>query len=172
MSTQTLVWLFIVVFMLHDLEEIIAVEPFLNRRRELILKKLPERFKNQAGSMLTIGSAQFAFAVLLEFIVFIPFTYAAAEHGFYLAFLAFNSLFLLHVFTHVAQSVILRTYTPGVITAVIVVLPYTLYLFGRLLSMQAVTWGEVFVSIPLGLIVIPIVAAGHELGRKWIKINR
>ncbi|MFD1956350.1 HXXEE domain-containing protein [Paenibacillus thailandensis] len=168
MSIQTLVWLFIVVFMLHDLEEIISVEPWLNRNRERVQKMLP-RWIGKTDRILRITSAQFAFAVLLEFIVFIPFTYMAAENGRYFVFLAFNCLFLLHVFTHAAQSMILRRYTPGVVTAVFVVLPYTLYLIGTLLSMDLVTWTEVALSVPVGLLVVPIVMAGHELGIRLVK---
>lgn len=169
MSTQTLVWLFIVVFVLHDLEEIIWVEAWIKKNKSHVIHAVPNRFKKPFNKMFNITSGQFAFAVLLEFIVFIPFTYIAAEHEKFFVFLSFNSLFLLHVFTHLGQSLYLKMYTPGVISAVICVLPYTLYMFYRVLSEELVSWNEVLLSIPVGLLVVPIVLLGHELGRKLVK---
>ncbi|WP_422657518.1 HXXEE domain-containing protein [Paenibacillus sp. EC2-1] len=169
MSTQTLVWLFIVVFVLHDLEEIIWVEAWIKKNKSHVIHAVPKRFKKPLNKMFNITSGQFAFAVLLEFIVFIPFTYIAAEHEKFFVFLSINSLFLLHVFTHLGQSLYLKMYTPGVISAVICVLPYTLYMFYRVLSEELVSWSEVLLSIPVGLLVVPIVLLGHELGRKLVK---
>lgn len=169
MSTQTLVWLFIVVFVLHDLEEIIWVEAWIKKNISHVIHTVPKRFKKPLNKMFNITSGQFAFAVLLEFIVFIPFTYIAAEHEKFFVFISFNSLFLLHVFTHLGQSLYLKMYTPGVISAVICVLPYTLYMFYRMLSEGLVSWNEVLLSIPVGLLVVPIVLLGHELGRKLVK---
>ncbi|GJM80264.1 hypothetical protein HMSSN139_27600 [Paenibacillus sp. HMSSN-139] len=130
---------------------------------------VPARMKRSLTQMLNITSSQFAVAVLLEFIVFVPFTLMAAEQGRFFIFLSFNTLFFLHVFTHVAQSLYLKMYTPGVVTAVLIVLPYSLLLFNRLLSENLVTWGEVLLSIPVGLLVVPLVLVGHELGKRWVK---
>ncbi|MCM3699347.1 HXXEE domain-containing protein [Paenibacillus macerans] len=108
-------------------------------------------------------------AVLMEFIIFIPFTYMAAEKGRFFMFLAFNTLFFLHVFTHLGQSLYLKRYTPGVVTAVLVVLPYTTYLFSRMLAEKWVTWGEILLSVPVGFILAPYVLLGHEVGRRIVK---
>jgi len=169
MSTQTLVWLFIVVFLLHDLEEIIWVEPWIKKNRIRVMTKVPARMKRSIGSMFNITSSQFAVAVLIEFLVFIPFTFVAAEQGKFFLFIAFNAIFLVHVFTHLGQSLYLKMYTPGVISAVIIVLPYTVYVFNRLLHEGLITWGELLLSLPVGLILIPIVLLGHEVGKRIVK---
>ncbi|MFC7680733.1 HXXEE domain-containing protein [Paenibacillus sp. GCM10028914] len=168
-SIQTLVWLFIVVFVLHDLEEIIWVESWIKKNKNKVIHKVPPGFRKQLNNMFNITSGQFAVAVLLEFIIFIPFTFIAAEQGKFFIFLSFNSLFFLHVFTHLGQSLYLKMYTPGVVSAVILVLPYTLYMYSRIISEGLVTWGEVLFSIPVGLLLVPIVLFGHELGRKIVK---
>ncbi|GIO31664.1 MULTISPECIES: HXXEE domain-containing protein [Paenibacillus] len=168
-TLQTLVWLFIVVFLLHDLEEIIWVEAWIKKNRNRVYTKVPTRIRNQLDKMFNITSGQFAFAVLLEFVVFIPFTFMAAEHEKFFIFLSFNTLFLLHVFTHLGQTLYLRMYTPGVVSAVILVLPYTVYLGYRMIHEELVTWGEILLSIPVGLLLVPIVLLGHELGRKFVK---
>ncbi|GFN33566.1 HXXEE domain-containing protein [Paenibacillus xylaniclasticus] len=167
-TKQTLIWLFIVAFLLHDLEEIIMVEFWAKKNKEKVLRKVPESIQADLSKMLTITSGQFAVAVLLEFIIFIPFTYIAAEQGKYFVFLAINSLFFLHVFTHVGQSLYLRMYTPGVVSAVAIIMPYTMYLFYKLISCELVTMKQILLSAPVGLLVIPIVFVGHELGRKIV----
>lgn len=168
-SIQSLIWLFIVIFVLHDLEEIIWVESWTKKNRKQVVNKVPTGIKNQLNKMLNITSGQFAVAVLLEFIIFIPITFIAAEHGKFFMFISINSLFLLHVLTHVGQSLYLRMYTPGVVSAVIFVFPYTLYLFTRLIKEELITWESILLSIPVGFLIIPIVLLGHELGKRIIK---
>lgn len=169
LSVTSLVWLFLVSFVIHDMEEIIWVGPWSKRNRHKVAVAVPQRMKRSLTQMLNITSSQFAVAVLLEFTVFVPFTLMAAEQGRFFIFLSFNTLFFLHVFTHVAQSLYLKMYTPGVVTAVLIVLPYSLLLFHRLLSEKLVTWGEILLSIPVGLLVVPLVLVGHELGKRWVK---
>ncbi|MGZ7440486.1 HXXEE domain-containing protein [Paenibacillus sp. TH7-28] len=169
MSLQTLVWLFIVAFVIHDLEEIIWVEPWMKRNARQVAPLLPAGIRPTFEKMSRLTSSQFAVAVLMEFIIFIPFTYMAAEKGRFFMFLAFNNLFFLHVFTHLGQSLYLKRYTPGVVTAVLVVLPYTTHLFSRLLAEKWVTWGEILLSVPVGFILAPYVLLGHEVGRRIVK---
>ncbi|MNO28518.1 hypothetical protein D3C76_184130 [compost metagenome] len=169
LSISSLVWLFLVAFVIHDMEEMIWVGPWAKRNRQKAVAAVPARMRRSLAQMLTINSSQFAVAVLLEFIVFVPFTLMAAEQGRFFIFLSINSLFFLHVFTHVAQSLYLKMYTPGVVTAVLIVLPYSLVLFDRLLSDNLVTWGEILLSVPVGLLVVPLVMVGHELGKRWVK---
>ncbi|MGP0583573.1 HXXEE domain-containing protein [Paenibacillus timonensis] len=169
LSISSLVWLFLVAFVIHDMEEIIWVGPWAKRNRQKAVAAVPARMRRSLTQMLTINSSQFAVAVLLEFIVFVPFTLMAAEQGRFFIFLSINSLFFLHVFTHVAQSLYLKMYTPGVVTAVLIVFPYSLVLFDRLLSENLVTWGEILLSVPVGWLVVPLVMVGHELGKRWVK---
>lgn len=124
MTIQTLVWLFIVIFVIHDLEEIIYVESWIKKHRSAVLKKTPARISVKLDKMFNITSAQFAVA---------------------------------------------KKYTPGVLSAILIVLPYTIYLFHTLLSESLVTWSEILYSIPVGLLLIPIVLLGHELGRKIVR---
>lgn len=167
-SLSSLLWLFMIVFMLHDLEEIIMLDPWMKKNRSFALKKIPSGMRGKAARILDIKSYQFAVAVLLEFIVFIPVTFIAVERGQYFMFLAFNSVLLLHVFMHVGQSIILRRYTIGVVSAVVLVLPYTVYLFYRLTSEGIVTWGQILWSALAGLVLIPMVWIGHELGKRLL----
>ncbi|XID94867.1 HXXEE domain-containing protein [Paenibacillaceae bacterium WGS1546] len=165
-SLNTLIWLFMIVFMLHDFEEIIGVEPWMKKHYAATIDRIPSAYRAFFADFLNIKSYQFAVAVLLEFILFIPVTFFAAERGAYFLFTAFNSVLLLHVFTHVGQTILIRKYTIGVATAVLIALPYTLYLFYRLTKEEVVTWGQIFLSVPVGFTIVPIVYFGHRLGKR------
>lgn len=98
--------------------------------------------------MSTVKSSQFAVAVFLEFIVFILVTYYAVEHQGYLFFDGFNFLLLIHVFTHLAQSI---------------------YLFYRMIIEELVSLKEIFLYASSGLLLIPLVMIGHKLGKIIIR---
>ncbi|MFB9327684.1 hypothetical protein ACFFSY_17285 [Paenibacillus aurantiacus] len=66
-----------------------------------------------------IRADRFAFAVLLEFVVFIPMTWLAVGCGQYVMITGANTelLHVLYVQTHRGQSLYRRRYTPCVATA-------------------------------------------------------
>ncbi|QQE75064.1 HXXEE domain-containing protein [Brevibacillus composti] len=167
-STHSLIWLFLAAFMLHDFEEIIRIEPWYRRHYERIIGKVPHRFRRDVQAFSRMTSSQFAVAVCLEFLVFIPVTYMAADQGTYLWFLGFNAVLLLHVFMHIGQALYLKMLVPGVVTAVGITFPYSIYLFYRLLSENLVELSDILISLPLGLALLPIVLLGHKLGERLI----
>lgn len=139
-SLNSLIWLFIVTFMIHDFEEIIFVERWMNKNHASARLAFPKPLRRWFDSFRNITSSQFAVAVALEFIIFIPTTIMATDFHHFLLFIGFNAILLIHVFTHLFQSLFLRMYTPGVVTAVFVTLPYTVYLFYRLADIGILNW--------------------------------
>ncbi|MEN1968904.1 HXXEE domain-containing protein [Lentibacillus sp. N15] len=57
-------------------------------------------------------------------------------------------IFFLHVFTHVGQSILLRSITPGVITSIVFVLPYSIILLHSLFKHQIINWNTIYTSMP------------------------
>lgn len=167
-SIHSLIWLFLAAFMLHDFEEIIRIEPWFRRHKRTIFNKVPKRLHKDVQSFSNITSSQFAVAVCIEFIIFVPFTFLAADKGIYLMFLGFNAIMLLHVFMHIGQALFLNMLVPGVVTAVCITLPYSIYLFYRLLTEDIVEISDILTSLPFGLILIPIILLGHIAGKKLI----
>jgi len=67
---------------------------------------------------------------------------------------------------HVAQTVFFRRYTPGLITALFVVLPYSLYGFHRLFTANLVGGDSFTTSILVGaLLLAPLLLAVRQLGK-------
>ncbi|WP_253191863.1 HXXEE domain-containing protein [Siminovitchia sp. FSL H7-0308] len=171
-SIHSLIWLFLVAFMLHDFEEIIRIEPWMRKYYDQIELKIPEKFRKDVQSFSQITSSQFAVAVCIEFIVFVPFTFMAAEKGQYLFFLGFNTVLLLHVFMHVGQALYVKMLVPGVVTAVGITLPYSVYLFYRLLHENVISFTDILISFPIGLTLMPIVLIGHKVGKRLIPATK
>ncbi|REE67304.1 uncharacterized protein with HXXEE motif [Paenibacillus taihuensis] len=167
-SLNSLIWLFIATFMIHDFEEIIFVERWMGRNYLSARSALPKPLRRWFDSFQNIKSSQFAVAVALEFIIFIPTTIMAADFHHFLLFIGFNAILFIHVFTHISQSLFLRMYTPGVITAVFVTLPYSIYLFYRLSDLGILNWVMFSNSLNVGVILLPLVFFGHIIGRKII----
>lgn len=167
-SLHSLIWLFLAAFMLHDFEEIIRVEPWYRKHYQTVLGRVPKRLHKDISSFARMTSSQFAVAVCIEFIVFVPFTFMAAERGSYLFFLGFNAVLLFHVFMHVGQALYVRMLVPGVVTAVLITLPYSVYLFYRLLHDNAVELSDIWISLPFGLLLVPVILIGHKAGEKLV----
>jgi hypothetical protein len=167
-SLTSLIWLFPLTFMLHDFEEIIFVERFFAKRYETLRQRVPERVRNVLQSYSGTTCAQFSFVVLLELLLFIPTTYAAAEYEIYMPFVGFNLVLLLHVFTHLGQSLYVRMYTLGVGTAIFITLPYSLYILYRLLYKNIIHTNLLLPSFFIGLTLLPVVIAGHEIAKKLL----
>jgi len=129
-------WLFVVIFMLHDFEEIITVENWSHKTKHLVdsssnnLKLLIWKFWN-------IDSHSFAKRDVYIFLVASSIVFLKVQfidsHWSSILFISFLSFVLLHNLVHILQTIVLKTYTPGLYTAVILVTPLTVYLLNRLI---------------------------------------
>jgi hypothetical protein len=150
------IWAAPVVFLIHDGEEMATIVPWLQAHRA----QLPALVQ----PLTAVTTQQFTLAVGVLFVGVL----LAATHGAMRARRGLRSIpFLLiagalvgNGVTHLMQAVYFREYTPGLATAVLLVLPYGLFL-GRALQSSGLikrnTWLRV---IALGAIIqIPIVVA-------------
>ncbi|HET7580079.1 MAG TPA: HXXEE domain-containing protein [Bacillales bacterium] len=169
---QTVIWLFPVIFMFHDLEEIITIEGFMGKYKKApknLLARLVLLIKKKLGAK----SSQLAVAVawMLLIISFVTFTTANLPDsvGSFLVFTAVLNVFFVQVFFHIAQTIILGSYTPGIITAVCLVVPYSLFAYYHLLEADFIDWHMIVESIPFSLLLVPIFLVGNLLGRQFIR---
>lgn len=167
-SPETLLWLFPIMFLLHDFEEILFVELWFKKNYGKASKKVPKFFIKTFQKMSKVTAAQFTLPVVFQFLIYIISTYLAVEYQYYNMFLGFNLFLLLHVFMHIGQLFLLGVYTLGLGTAVTITLPYSIYLFYRLLDEEIVEITTIAASLPYGVITIVIVLLGHKLAHKLI----
>lgn len=162
----SVLWLLPVTFMFHDFEEMLKVEHWLARRRETVLAMVPPFIRRFLEDSFRMNTKQFARDVLWVNTLIIGVTAAAVFFDFYLPYLAVLIIYFLHVFTHVGQAVLLRMYTPGVTTAVLIVLPYSLYAFHRLLGGGIIGWDDMIYSSVFALLGLPLLISLLLAGRR------
>ncbi len=168
---RTVIWLFLAVFVIHDLEEILTVEGWLDAHRAEVMARAGGTFFGAVLShSLDLSTAQFTVAVLFEFVILATVTAMAVrslQPGLWLyGFVALLSGMFLHVFTHLGQALLLGTYTPGVVSAVLVALPYSIFAYRRLFAVGMVSLRLAGLSMLVGAAgLLPMVLTGHALGR-------
>ncbi|GAX88528.1 hypothetical protein EFBL_0137 [Effusibacillus lacus] len=168
LDLKTVVWLFPVVFMFHDLEEIITVEGWGRRNRHKLNRLLSARLATNFEKILNMTTAQFAVAVTVILVFVSSSTFLAANEGSYLFFVTCITVAFLHVFTHAGQSLLLGAYTPGVVTAVTIVLPYSAYVYHRLFDSGLIGWQTVGLCVLLSLLAVPVVITALAAGRHMV----
>lgn len=166
LSIATVIWLFPIAFLLHDFEEIIFVEAWFQKNYVKVFRRVPRRARGFFEEFSHTTAARFSIPVAMQLIMYIVAAYAAVEQQTFAFLVGFNVLLFLHVFTHIGQSLYFRTYALGVGTAVIIIIPYTLYLFYRLLHAGFIDFGDILINAPYGLLTILVVIIGHKIAHK------
>lgn len=168
-DTRTLLWLFPIVFMFHDFEELILFEPWLKKNAAEIRAKLaafaPAFFLKQVDCILAKSSTAFAFPVSLIFALTCLATILAAVYGQYAAFLLASGVYFTHGFLHLGQAIALRRYVPALITSLVFVIPYGLVLYPRLIAAGIVDLPGLLAYFALGAaLILPIILGLHAAG--------
>jgi len=152
----SVLWLFPILFMFHDFEEILTVEKWTKQNKEQVLAVLPKSIRKYFYSSFQMTTVQFANDVFWIFLTITTATCLAVIFSFYCIFLMLLFIFFAHVFTHLGQALYLRKYTPGVITSIFLVLPYSSYTYYRLLKEQVISGTDILWSIIGAIIIVPI----------------
>jgi hypothetical protein len=147
-----LLWLVPIVLTIHNIEE----APFM----EGWSKRLPLKVHQ------TVSTRQFVIAVTFLTIAGFILTYVGVE---YLAnqtgnlmVLGIQAILLFNVFVpHIATTIRFRMYSPGVITAMLITLPFSYYLFQRALNENIINWNQFWMLLgiaPFAMVVFAIVS--------------
>jgi hypothetical protein len=138
-SLKNIIWLGPVVFLLHDLEEVFWTRLWIEKNRFLFEDTQFEGVIEAMGYQ----PAKFGLVVAVITILYGIISYFATRHiqaGLSMNLYVSTLLILfVNVFTHAGQTVLLGMYTPGVVTAVLVVLPYTVIAFRTLKAHHLLT---------------------------------
>ncbi|WP_447512654.1 HXXEE domain-containing protein, partial [Clostridioides difficile] len=112
------IWLFPLLFIFHDMEEIIGFGIWLKKNKSMLDKKYPFISKIYEN----YSTEGMAFAVFEEFILCIIFcilTVITENRYVYLLWLGSFIAYTLHLVIHIGQSIIIRKYIPSLITSII-----------------------------------------------------
>ena len=120
------IWIFPVLFILHDMEEVIWLPGFIEKNREDIIKQYPIAEKLLSVYKMGMTTEAFALAVYEELIVLmaicvlVELTKAELAMGiWYGALIGFTA----HLVIHILQSIAIKRYIPSLITSILTLLP-------------------------------------------------
>ncbi|MEV4564781.1 HXXEE domain-containing protein [Nonomuraea sp. NPDC049419] len=149
-------WGLLGAWVVHDAEELVTMARWTREARPL----LESRFPGVPWERLEVSQAHAATAIgLMGAVVAGAAAMGARTGGHSPSFQAALAGFGVHGVVHLAQAAVFRGYTPGVVTAPLVVLPYAVWAWRRLRAAGVPT-----TSKPSGLLALPLVLAGvHAL---------
>ena len=121
MSLDTIVWISVTLFMVHEFEEIVFIHPWLVRHRDD-----PRAQRQVFWSWRNNSTSTIAAMIFEEYTIFtcVAFVATLAEQPALFAGLLIP--YALHLIGHIAEAIGLRMRTPSVLTAA-VTLPWFLY---------------------------------------------
>jgi hypothetical protein len=156
-----LLWLVPIFLTIHNLEE----APFMEKWS----RRLPLRIHP------VVSTRQFAIAVTFLTLAGFLLTYFGVEYlanqtG-YLIILEIQAILLFNTFIpHIASTVRFRLYSPGVISAVLITLPFLFYLFRRALNENVLSWKEFWILFGIAPFAMVLLAfASLQLGKALTK---
>ncbi|WP_157796171.1 HXXEE domain-containing protein [Bacillus xiapuensis] len=155
------IWLFPLLYFLHDLEEILTIESFLKEQANVLPVRITAIEFSLAFMGLwvlgTIGCCRTARGR----------TFLSMSPVMFLAFLV-PGVLLANGTAHVLQLIILRSYVPGIVTSVLILFPYAFASLKYLLMEKLITAKKCFFLFGLGFILQLPLAGLALLLAKWI----
>jgi hypothetical protein len=158
MHTDTLIWLFPIVFMLHDFEEIIMMAPWVKKNRAELERRWPRLAPRMLALTGGLSTPAFALAVAILFAFISGLTVLVVELRLYALWGAMLLVFALHFLAHIAQWIVLRRYVPVIITSGLGA-AYCALAFFHLLSIMLVSWAGILIYLLPVVIFTAIVLA-------------
>lgn len=169
MQTSILILSLPIVFIFHDMEEIVGMKSFLRENKQFIISKIP-RAKKIIENCTTEG---FALAVYEELVLFIALSIAALAVEscdiFLNLWLGVYIGVAVHFLVHIGQAVVIRKYIPALITSIIC-LPVSCYFIALSVEMFSKRLSVVWI-VSGGILAAVNVFVAHKLSEWWGKGN-
>lgn len=163
---RRVIWTGPVVFLVHDLEELVTIEDWTRLHGD----RLPEAFR----LLLPVSTAEFGVAMTALLLVFMAAAWLAdrarLEGGRAVDFFVFLVAILgTNALGHVAQAVLFGAYVPGLLTAVLLVLPYAYWGLATVTrsGIRSVRWAVSAVAVA-AVVQGPVAALALVLGKSFV----
>ncbi len=143
------VWLLPAVFMFHDFEEIIFLQPWLQCKNPLLKAHFP-RLAGQIDRSANRSTSAFAFVVAAEFAVLTAIVVVTVWHAWYALWFAAFLAFFTHLIMHIGQSIVLRGYVPAVATSLLC-MPYCVWVLTLVVRLKMFSFAAAIVLAAVGI---------------------
>lgn len=173
LDLKTLIWLFPIIFIFHDLEEIITIESSMaankNKYPKTNFVEMTLRMRKKLGSTAAQLAVSATWILLIISFTAVTTVHFSSDGGNFLLFTAILNLFVLQASMHIVQSIMFWGYTPGIITSLFLLIPYCLITYYFLVEYGQIDWHFFFTSLPVSFVLILVFLVGNLLGRYFIR---
>ncbi|HBF5148898.1 HXXEE domain-containing protein [Clostridioides difficile] len=148
------IWLFPLLFIFHDMEEIIGFGIWIKKNKSMLDKKYPFISKIYEN----YSTEGMAFAVFEEFILCIIFCILIVitnNQYVYLLWLGSFIAYTLHLVIHIGQSIIIRKYIPSLITSIIC-LPISIWCISKSIYIVDCEMSTTILYSIIGIIIVAL----------------
>jgi len=153
MESEILIWLFPIIFMIHEFEEIILMRWWLGKNKEPIIRKYPNLGKRVLGQFESISTEAFSLIVAEEFFIVSVIVIISAFTKNFELYLGLIVAYFIHLLTHLIQTIVIRKYTPGIITTFLTGL-FCLFVFIRFINNELLSFNRTLIySVVLTFVV-------------------
>ena len=119
----TMIWLFPILFILHDFEEILMITAWQEKNKQYIASRpgkfIPYNFKGSTSSI--------AFGVAIEFLIISALTIISYLSNSFIGWFGLFTAFVIHLVLHIIMCINFKRYVPGVLTSILF-LPICLFI--------------------------------------------
>ena len=163
---QNIFWLFPIIFMLHEMEEIIGFGIWLNKNIDIVRKynKLYVLYQN-------FSNEGFSIAVLEEYLLCIIITGVSIFFRIYIVWIGAFIAFSLHLLVHIIQSIIIKRYIPALASSMLL-LPISVFLLNKAIYTFEYTFFSIVISSILCVITMLLnLMLVHKIMKKITEIE-
>lgn len=164
-----MVWFFPMLFIFHDFEEIIFMQPWISKNRQYLSKRFPALSKKLLPHLDKITTSSFASGVAEEFILISIVTIHSYITGWYSLWGGLFIAFALHLIIHCFQILILRRYIPAIVTSIIC-LPICIYIIKHIVQyipLDSIVLYSIF-GFLIMVVNLGIIHKGMDIFSKWL----
>ncbi|WP_461205576.1 HXXEE domain-containing protein [Clostridium sp. DL1XJH146] len=171
MNSYMLIWLFPIVFMIHEFEEIIFIRGWISRNKRSICEKYPRFGKRILTQCKDISTEVFSLIVAEEFIIVAIIVIIAGIKNNYNLFLGLVIAYCMHLLMHIIQTIIIKKYIPAIATTILTGF-YCLYVMHYFINNNLLNLNKVIIY---GIIMTVIAALNllvmHKLAKRIEILN-
>jgi len=132
---QVIVWLFPILFIFHDFEEIIFMRAWIRKNKSYLCDRFPTLSKKLLPHFDNMTTSSFALGVAEEFLLISIITFVSYMTNWYDLWIGSFIAFTLHLLIHCFQALIVRKYIPCIVTSVIC-LPLCIYIINQIIQIS------------------------------------
>lgn len=166
---KIMVWLFPILFIFHDFEEIIFMQSWVSKNRGYLCERFPTLSKRLLPHFDNITTSSFAFGVAEEFILISIVAVVSYVTNWYILWVGLFIAFTLHLVIHCLQTLIVRKYVPAIITSIIC-LPICIYIIKHVVKSFQLDTVILYSILAFIVMVVNLVLIhkGMDIFSKWL----